>query len=448
MEMSDTFVGLISIAAILWLIYGGVWVPVALLTVSFVGVWILRGNFEIASRTLSLSASESISSYLFGVIPLFVLMGLLVSVAEIGRDAFEVAERAFRKLAGGLGVATVAANAVFAAITGISIASAAVFTKVAFPEMKRFGVRPRFALGIIAGSSVLGMLIPPSLLLIVFGVLTEQSVGDLFLAGIFPGIILGIAYAVVIVALTVCMPGFATSSGHYQAASQRQDQPDEAPATLWWVVRKLGPIVVLAGLVLGGIYGGVFTPTEAGAAGALGALIMTLLKRRLTLKSFWQVLTETGQVTASICLLVIAATMYSRMLAMSGVSGDINDMFNQSGLGLYGLIFIYLALVILLGTILDSISIMLILVPLVLPIVDPMGINLIWLGIITVVAVEIGLLTPPFGLSVYVIKTTVGDDQITVGDIFIGSIPFVFTMMAVLALLVAYPGISLFLVGH
>jgi C4-dicarboxylate transporter DctM subunit len=181
--MSGVEIGVLSITVLIGLIYAGMHIPIALMFVSYVGVWLLRGDLRLASNLIASTASETVAGYIFGVVPLFVLMGLLVSAADLGRDAFAAAGKVFGGRRGGLGIATVAANAVFAAITGISIASAAVFTKVAVPEMQRSGYASGFAVGIVAGSSVLGMLIPPSLLMIVFAVLSEQSVGDLFIAG-------------------------------------------------------------------------------------------------------------------------------------------------------------------------------------------------------------------------------------------------------------------------
>ena len=206
--IEPTLIGLVSVAIMLVLIYAGMHVGIALSLLSFVGVWMIRGDATVAANLLALAASDAISDYVFGVVPLFVLMGLLVAVADIGKDSFEVANQIFRRVRGGLGIATVAANAVFAAITGISIASAAVFTKVAVPEMLRHGYSARFAVGVVAGSSVLGMLIPPSLLLILYGVLTEKSVGDLFVAGIIPGIVLAIAYSLGILLMGRFTPGF------------------------------------------------------------------------------------------------------------------------------------------------------------------------------------------------------------------------------------------------
>ena len=201
--MSGVEIGLWSLAGILGLIWLGMHVSVALALTSFVGIWALRDNPQYASRMMALATRESINSYLFGVVPLFVLMGLVVSRADIGRDTFDVANRALGRMKGGLGMATVGANAIFAAITGISIASAAVFAKVAVPEMTRIGHTPRFATGVVAGSSVLGMLIPPSLLLILYGILAEQSVGFLFVAGIGPGIVLALAFCIGIAAMEI-----------------------------------------------------------------------------------------------------------------------------------------------------------------------------------------------------------------------------------------------------
>ncbi|MBL0935152.1 MAG: TRAP transporter large permease [Rhizobiaceae bacterium] len=438
--MSGVEIALLSIAIMLVLIYSGVHVAIALILLSFGGVWLIRGNFEIASNMLVLAFKDSISDYIFGVVPLFVLMGLLVAVAGIGRDTFEVAAQVFRKVLGGLGIATVAANAVFAAITGISIASAAVFTKVAVPEMMRHGYTPRFSVGVVAGSSVLGMLLPPSLLFILYGVLTEQSVGSLFIAGIIPGILLSLVYCAGIFAMGRWWPSFI--GGGKPVASE--------PARAMGVgemLNKIAPIVILVALVLGGIYGGFFTPTEAGAAGALGALLISLAKRRLSWASFWQVLVQTGHTTSSICFLIIGASLYSRMLAMSGMPGWLGSWVVESGLGVAGIIIALMLVVILLGTILDSASIMLLTLPIAIPILVGLQVDLIWLGVLMVIAVEIGLLTPPFGIAVFVVKATLGpDSKVTLNDIFAGSAPFALMMLLVLVLVFLFPWLATALV--
>ena len=437
--MSSIEIGIISILAILVLIYGGMYVPVVLALVSFIGVWAIKGKLIIAVKMLTLAASDSIASYLFGVIPLFVLMGLLVGAADMGTDAFSVANQLFRRIRGGLGIATVAANAVFAAITGISIASAAIFTRVAVPEMLRFGYRPRLAVGVVAGSSILGMLIPPSLLLILYAVLTEQSVGDMFLAGVIPGILLALAFCAAILAFAWLAP--ASVGGREQ--KQNADEPTMGAGEM---IGKVAPIFILVVMVIGGIYGGVFTPTEAGAAGALGALLIAIVKRKLDLRAFWKVLIETGHITASICFLVIAASMYSRMLGLSGISMELGDFVEQGNLGLYGLLAVYVVVLLVLGTVLDSTSIILITVPLFLPMVAPFQVDLVWFGIITVIAVEIGLLTPPLGIAAYVIKSTLNDDKITLFDIFAGAFPFAVIMLLMVILIIAVPEIVLALI--
>jgi C4-dicarboxylate transporter, DctM subunit len=434
--MTGIEIGLASLAAILILIYTGLHVAIALALVSFVGIWLLRDNPDHAARILSLAARESISSYLFGVVPLFVLMGLVVSRADIGRDTFDVANHAFRRIRGGLGMATVGANSIFAAITGISIASAAVFSKVAVPEMVRIGYSRRFAAGVVAGSSILGMMIPPSLLLILYGIIAEQSVGRLFIAGIGPGILLSVAFCMGIWVMVRYFSGFTGTPEPVQERTLSRGAAARDTAS------KLLPIVLLVALVLGGIYGGIFTPTEAGAIGALGAIVIAAAKRRFGPRALWGVTLETGHITAAICFLIIAATMYSRFLALSGLPAFLTQWIIGMDVGVYGFLLFYVAVLILLGTILDSSSIMLITLPLVLPVAAALQMDLIWFGIITVLAVEIGLLTPPLGLSVYVIKGALDDRSISLNDVFAGAAPFALIMLLSLILIVAFPWIA------
>lgn len=430
--MTGVELGLLSVILIVGLIYMGMHVAIVLASVSFVGLWVYKGKFELAVTLLTQAATESISSYVFGVVPLFVLMGLLVGIADIGRDTFRAANHFLNRILGGLGVATVVANTAFAAVTGISIASAAVFTRVAVPEMLRLGYQPRFAVGVVTGSSVLGMLIPPSLLLIVYALVAEQSVGDMFVAGIVPGILLAIAFCLLIV-------GMARFSPRRVYARQPQDQ-DREELTNTQALLLLFPLVALIGIVLGGIYGGFFTPTEAGAAGVVGALIIALVRRRLTLHSFWATLLQAGQITASISLLVIGATVYSRMISLMGLPNSLASEVAAADLSFFALILIYIAIVIVLGTLIDAISIILIMIPIFLPLVVQFELgDAVWFGIVTVIAAEIGLLTPPMGLSAYVVKSSLDDPSITLADIFIGTLPFVMAMVLVVLLIVAFP---------
>lgn len=437
--MTGTLIGLASVGVMIALIYAGVHVAVALAATSFVGVLLIRGSFDVAANMTAIAANEAISDYIFGVVPLFVLMGLAVSVSGIGFDTFTAANRFFGRMRGGVGVATVAANAIFAAITGISIASAAVFTKVAVPEMIRHGYDRRLAVGIVAGSSILGMLIPPSLLFIVYGIITEQSIGDLFIAAIIPGLLMSVAFGVGIVAMVMWRPGLVRMA----------DAPGAGAAVVGWgeALGKLFPIALLVAIVLGGIYGGFFTPTEAGAAGAFAALVFALVRRTLDGPTLWRLLSETGHVASSVCLLIVGAAMYSRMLALSGLPTTIGEFFVASDLGFMQALLIYLVIIMLLGTIIDSISILLIMVPLAAPVFIAQDVNMIWFGVVTIVAVEIGIITPPMGIGVFVVKDSLASKDITLGDVFLGAAPFVVIMTLVLVALVAFPQLSLVLLG-
>jgi tripartite ATP-independent transporter DctM subunit len=432
--MTPFDIGLLALAGICVMIALGLAVPFALMLFSFIGVWAIRDNFDLAVRMISLSANDAIANYFFGVIPLFVFMGFVVSETGLGRDSFDVANRLFRRLTGGLAIATVGANTIFAATTGVSIASAAVFTKVAVPEMVSRGYAPRFAVGVVAGSSVLGMLIPPSVLLILYGILTQQSIGDLFMAGVGPGLLLAVAYSIGIVLMAVFTPGFVGSPGSVAAT----------PMPAGVLLAKGLPITALIAMVLGGIYGGIFTPVEAGAAGSIGALAIALVRGSITWAIFRSILVNTGIVTSTVCFLLVAAQMYSRMLALSGVPMGMASTAAAAQLSLPFLIAVYLVILILLGMILDSTSIMLIVVPIMVPVFLPMGVDLVWLGILTVIAVEVGLLTPPFGVSIFVVKGALDDQSITLGDIFLGAAPFAAIMLVVLVLVALFPQIALF----
>ena len=434
-DLSNAQTGLFGVACMIFLLIAGLPIGVTMIVAGFAGIWLIRGDPSLGMRTLSQSSTEYLNSYFFGVVPLYILMGLLISSSDVGRDTFAVARSLLRRVRGGLGVATVAANALFAAVTGSSIASAAVFTKIAAPEMLRHGYTPRFAVGVVAGSSVLGMLIPPSLLFIVYGFLAEQSVGDLFLAGIVPGLLLAGAMALVI----VLMASFWPASVGGRPADGAEEAENVKSAAI-----KLAPIVALIFIVLGGIYGGVFTPTESGAAGALGALLIAAARRKLGWRSLWGTMVETGYVTVSILFLILGARIFGQMLAMSGLPQQLSALAAGAGFGLTGFVLLYVLLAVVLGCMLDSVSIMVITLPFAIPVIKALGGDLIWFGVVAVVAVEIGLLTPPFGISVYVVKATLDDQRIGLRDIFAGAFPFVVITGVVTMLLIAVPQLSLF----
>lgn len=434
--MSPLEIGYAAIAALVVLIYLGMPIGIAMLGVSFFGVSMIR-NEDVALRMLGAVGNDSLREYLFAVVPLFVLMGLLVTVSNVGKDTFDVFQKMLRRVTAGLGIATVFANAVFASITGISVASATVFSRVAVPEMTRHGYSKRFATGVVAGSSVLGMMIPPSLLMIVYAVLAEQSVGRMFLAGVGPGLLLSVIFAAVILLLARRRSGF--------VFDRTDDSAGFEDFTLAQVARKAIPILALMLIVLGGLYGGFLNPTEAAAAGAAGALVISLLRRALPKRTLWTLMVETGQITVSVLFLILAATFFSRMLALSGVPRELASFFLDSSIGPFGFLILYLLLIVVLGCLIDSISIMLIVLPIALRVAEAAGFDLIWFGVLTVVAVEMGLLTPPFGLSVYTIKSAIDDPELSVGDIFLGAFPFVLAMVVALAILIAFPSISTWL---
>ncbi len=431
--MDPLQIGIVSVLAIVVLIYLGVYIPIALGVVSFVSIWLMRDNFDLAMNLLKIAISDSVMEYTFATVPLFTFMGLIVSKAGMGGDIYDVMNAVFRKVKGGIGMATVGANAVFAAVTGSSIASASVFSSVAVPQMLRYDYNPRFAVGVVAGSSVLGMIIPPSAMLIIYSLVAEQSVGDMFLAGVVPGLLLAVAYIGAIAFAGRFTPGFVGGT----------IIREKSTLTTRDILSKTLPLVVLVLLVLGGIYTGWLTPVEAGAAGATMGLIIALLRRRMTLKTFWETLIETGHITAAILFLITAASVYSRMLGLAGVPNMLGDVMAEHQLSIATIMFIYVLLMLFLGTLLDTASIILIVVPLFLPLIEPLGLSPVWFGIVTVVGAEIGLLTPPLGISCFVIKTTLNDDRITLKDVFLGALPFALVMLAVLVLLIRFPWLSI-----
>jgi len=431
--MSPVEIGMMSVGAIVVLVYMGLYIPVALGLVSFCSIWLMSGKSILAFNFLKVAVGDGVTEYTFATIPLFTVMGLLVSKAGLGRDIYDVMNSACRRVMGGIGMATVGANAVFAAITGSSIASASVFTKISVPEMMRLRYNPRFAVGVVAGSSVLGMIIPPSAMLIIYSFVSEQSVGEMFLAGIIPGLILTGAYIVAIFLMARFWPSFIG-----------KDIASDQTVALSWpeILNKSWPVVGLVFVVLGGIYTGWLTPVEAGASGAAIALIIALIRRSITRAEFWETLVETGHITAAILLLIMMASFYSRMLGYAGLPNELDSLLQSMELSFFQIMLIYVLLMLVLGTLLDTASIILIVVPLFITLVEGMDLSLVWFGIVTVIGAEIGLLTPPLGISCFVIKGTLDDPRITLKDVFYGAFPFAVIMLMVLILLIKYPGLS------
>lgn len=435
--MTGIEIGVAAIAVLLVLILLGMPIGISMMVTSFGAVALIR-NETVALRMMGSVANDSLEEYLFAIVPLFVLMGLLVTTSGVGKDTFDLFERMLRRIRAGLGIATVFANAVFASITGISVASASVFSRVAVPEMVRHGYTKRFSTGVVAGSSVLGMLLPPSLLMVVYAVLAEESVGRMFLAGVGPGILLSFLFAATILLMVWWKPSTVFEN-------ENRSLGEGADIGLLDVLRMGAPIVILIAVVLGGLYGGFLNPTEAGAMGALGALLIALQRRSLDMRKFWALLVEAGQITVSVLFLILAATFFSRMLAMSGLPSALAAFLIDGAIGPFGFMLLFILLVIVMGCFIDSISIMLILLPIVLPVAQAAGFDMIWFGVMTVVAVEIGLLTPPFGLSVFTIKASIDDRTLRVGEIFKGAFPFVMSMVLCLIILAIFPSIATWL---
>lgn len=431
--MTPVEIGISSIIAIIFLIYLGVYIPIALGLISFVAIWIMHDSADLSFALLKIAIGDSAMEYTFATIPLFTLMGLIVSKAGLGADIYAVMNQGYRRITGGIGMATVGANAVFSAVTGSSIASASVFSKMSVPEMLRHDYNPRFAVGVVAGSSVLGMIIPPSAMLIIYSFVAEQSVGEMFLAGVVPGLLLALAYIVAIWLMGRLAPEF--------IGGTRIKDRDLMP----WseIAKKTLPIVALILVVLGGIYTGWTTPVEAGAAGSFLGIVIAALRGRIDFKSLWEIVIETGHITAAILFLITAASMYARMLGIAGLPGELQNILVSYQFDFFRIMLIFVVLMLFLGTILDTASIILIVVPLFLPLIDAMGLSLVWFGIVAVVAAEIGLLTPPLGLSCFVIKATLDDDRIKLKDVFLGALPFAFVMLLVLILLIRFPSLSL-----
>jgi tripartite ATP-independent transporter DctM subunit len=434
--LAPTTLALISVALLFALILLGVHIGVALAAVSVLTLWLIIGKFEVAISLLQTTAYSAVMDYVFAVVPLFVLMGIFATVSGATRELFASAQALLGRVRGGIGIATVFANAVFAAITGVSVASAAVFSKVALPEMERLNYDRKFSLGIVAGSAILGMLIPPSVLMIVYGVLTEQAIGKLFIAGILPGLVVMAVLSLGIWTMVFVKPRL----GGRQVEVRRLDL-----RTLVRVAAAPWAVVALVILVVGGIWGGFFTPTEAGAVGAAGGFLLIFINRqKLTLRGLWQILLDAGQTTASIFLLLICAQMYSRVLTMSGLAGNVTQWVTALAIPPIFIVLGFIVVFVLLGCILDSTSIIILTIPLMHPIAVNLGYDPLWFAIVAILSIEIGLLTPPFGMVAFAMKSAIGK-TVQVEEIFAGVVPFILLLGLALGVIIAFPQLSTWL---
>ena len=426
-----------TFALLILLVILRVHIGIALGVASVVGVYLAYGDIEIALSILSQTAYESIRADTLMVIPLFVLMGEVISRAGAASDLYKLCDRGLRRLPGRLAAATVIGNAAFAAVSGVSIASAATFSRIAYPEMRKAGYDKSYSLGVISGSACLGMLIPPSVLLIIWAILTEGSVGALFIAGIVPGLLLASAFIGYIVIKAIRNPAV--------APAVREDvNSDEKEESFKPIAIGGFGIIALILLVLGGIWGGFFTPTEAAGFGVIGGMVIAKIKG-LTLKDFIEAIIDAGRTAAPIMFLLIAGSMYARLLAVSGGVTMINEFFTTSGFSVLIMIFIMTVIWLLLGMLIDSISIILLTVPIFVPLAMAAGINEIAFAIYGILIIEAGLLTPPVGLLVYTVKSAVPDKSVTLAEIFRGSVPYWILILAVAIIILSFPALATWL---
>jgi len=435
---------LILVGLLLFFVAIGVHIVIALGVTAVLGVYFAYGDFGMVQKLVGSTSYEGLRNYVFAVIPLFMLMGEFISKSGTITDVYRGIQRGLRKLPGRLALATVMGNAIFSFVTGVSIASAAAFTRIAYPEMKRHRYNNGFSLASITGSSVLGMLIPPSVLMIVWGILTERSIGQIFLAGVIPGLLLTGLFIVYILSAALIMPKLVglNKDGTPIASSEQIDDEDleTQGSVLWSSVWLFGIIAT----VLGGIWVGFFSPTEGAGVGAALGLILAITKGA-TLKDIIGTILSVGRTSAPILLLLLTASLYSRSLAMTGVTSTIQDLFLSTGFGYVGIVLLMMLIWFILGMIIDSISIMLLTVAIFEPIAVSLGIEPMAFAILGIIAIEAGLLTPPFGLLVYTVKASARDKDVRLGQIFYYSIPYWIIMLITVILLLLFPGIATFL---
>lgn len=439
--MADSALVYVGLGLMLTLLTLGVPIVVSLGLSSLVGVALLTKSTDIALSILSTTSFEALRDYLFAVIPLFILMGEFVARSGAALDLYTSINRVMRRVPGRLAVATVLGNAVFGAIVGVSVASAAAFSRIAYPAMSKAGYSKTVSLGCIAGSASLGMLIPPSVLMIVWGVLTQESISKLFLAGVIPGIVLSIMYALFCIGYAMWKPE--AFGGKLRGSAGAHGDEDIPPVTTSEMIGTVGCLGMIA-LVLGGIWTGLFTPTEGAGVGALLALVLAIVKG-VRWDGFVAVIKHTGKAAAPIMCLLIFAQMYSRLLAMSGVGATVQSFVGgltvEPGLIILAMVLVWFVL----GMFIDSVSIILLTVPIFVPIATALGMQPIAFAIIGIVVIEVGIITPPFGLVVFTVKGCVKDPDVTLGDIFKGALPYWVMLLVLAGMVYLVPSMATFL---
>ena len=384
-----------------------------------------------ALKIVGHTTMRTVTDFNFAVIPLFLLMGAFDTTSGMIRELFRSANTFVGHLRGGLGIATIAACGGFAAICGSSVATAATFSRVAYPEMRRHHYPQSFATGVIAAGGTLGIMIPPSTVLAVYGLITEQDVGKLFVAGIIPGIVAVLMYMVTITVIGSVRPGF-LPAGQRASWSERFASLKDIWAT-----------VLLFAFVIGGIYGGMFTATEAAGMGAGGAFLIGILRGRLSREDILRSLLESTRTTAAVFTILIGALLFGYFLTITQTPQKVTAFLTGLGLGPYGILTLILLMYLVLGCLMDALAMIILTVPIVFPVIQALGFDPIWFGVIIVMTVELGLIHPPVGMNIFVIKSVIPDVKIS--TIFYGVLPFIITDILRLILLVAFPILALWL---
>ncbi len=384
-----------------------------------------------ALKMVGLTSMRTVTDYTFGVIPMFLLMGSIVSHSGMSRELFRAANSFVGHWRGGLGVATIAACGGFAAISGSSVATAATFATVAYPEMRRYKYPRSFAAGVIAAGGTLGAIFPPSIVLAVYGLITQQDIGKLFIAGILPGLLAVCMYMLTIALIGLARPDF-LPAGPRVGWKERLDS-----------LREVWAAVALFVFVIGGLYGGLFTPTEAGGMGACGAFLISVARRRLTPASILESLLQATRTAAAVFTILIGALLFGYFLTVTQTPQKVTEWLTGLGVGRYGVLALIMLMYLALGCLMDAMAMIILTVPILFPVVTALGFDPIWFGIIIVMTVELGLIHPPVGMNVFVIKTAVHDVSFT--TIFKGVLPFIAADMLRLVILIGFPQIALYL---
>ena len=433
MDLSPESVAVIGFVVLFALMLLRVPVGMAMGLVGVTGFGWLTGG-EPALKMVGQTCMRVVTDYTFGVIPMFLLMGAFVSRSGMSRELFQAANTFVGHRRGGLGIATIAACAGFAAISGSSVATAATFSTVAYPEMRRFAYPQSFATGVIAAGGTLGAMFPPSIVLAVYGLITQQDIGKLFMAGVFPGLLAVSMYMATIAIIGRLRPRFLPT----------------APRSSWRErlagVKAVWAPMVLFLFVIGGLYGGLFTPTEAGGMGAGGAFLISVARGRLSGPDVLQALLQATRTAAAVFTVLIGAILFGYFLTVTQTPQNVAAFVTGLGLGRYGVLALIMLIYLGLGCLMDAMAMIILTVPIIFPVITGLGFDPIWFGVIIVMTVELGLIHPPVGMNVFVIKTVVQEVSFT--TIFRGVIPFVLTDITRLVVLIAFPAIATWLPGR